>query len=244
MYTHGGSYKEANGYVEPYGDIKVQQMEKELLDFLNIKKLTYLTTVCSECTHVQRGNRVFCSHCLKKGKLIRRLTGCRSESCYANTKKYPDHMLEKEKEEKEKENIDITKDICKHQYLTGKYKYVVTPVMHIVNIINSDMDDRIRNSTEEEFLDYFEKCNKNDSISAMMCHNLIYCFEAMGKYNLVEALIKIFSKMENIEKSTDCFRAFVDGICDANSVESRFYLNSMHFIYNVILRSKWKYNCS
>ena len=198
-------------------------MEKEVLDKLNLSKLVYFSIECPKCNTIQRGNHVFCKYCHeKKKKAVRRFTGCRSKKCYANPTVFPDHVFDTFTEKQFDSLLHAT---CKHKGKTADAVYSLTPVMHIINIMSAGLDDWIINSTEDELVNYIDECSKNDSISSMMCHNLIYCFEAMGKDRIVNQLIGIFKEMKSIENSTTCFYTFVESICKEGSIEHFYFSN-------------------
>lgn len=232
MYKNGSSYAEMNDITSIYKDISVEAMEKEVLDKLKIAKLCFFTIKCPTCNHIHRGSQVFCPTCLDSEVFTRRLSGCRSKHCYANVQSFPD-------EELKKENIpDYRNKICVHKNTTGKAVYSLTPVMHIVHLYNAELDKKIINASEEDICHYIEECSKNDSISAMMCHNLIYCFDAMGKKAIVEKLINVFKGMKSTEENTAYFKIFVENLCKENSIEKRFYLNSLCLLLSLIIRNE------
>lgn len=209
-------------------DYNIKSVETNIINNFYCKK-AFFTTKCTLCKTYQRGAHVFCSTCLDAGVRTRRLKGCRGVDCMANPKVYPDEVIAQM-------SIDTLREAtCDHERVNGTRINSFTPVMHVLNIMGNNLDNRIISSTDQ-IIQHIENCSKNNSISSIMCHNSIYGFAALGEKDIAERLVRVFERVESMENNTDCFFTFVEVITDSNSIERSFYLKSFYFDIFFIIR--------
>ena len=221
MYIQGIPDDRYDEIIEQWGaKITVNQMENTIKKKWKLRNVAFFSTYCKECESFQRGDYIFCSKCLDNGIKTRRLMGCRGVNCLANNKVFKIHNID---------NISIEelrKMRCKHKDINGNKIYSFTPVMHVINLINSGLDDQIL-STKKQILTHIQNCIENKSNSSIMCYNNVYGFAALGEHEIANKIDSYFQLIESIENNTECFIPFVECILNENSIEMTFYLNGM-----------------
>lgn len=229
MYTQAISYDSYDEILWDNGTkITAKQMEDTIKRKWKLRNVAFFSTYCDKCESFQRGDYIFCSKCLDNNRKTRRLMGCRGVHCFANNKVFKEINLDEY-------SIEYLRTLrCTHKDVNGIKIFSFTPVMHIINLINSGLDDQIL-STKKQILEHIKNCSENKSNSSIMCYNNVYGFAALGEYEIANKIDSYFQLIESIENNTECFIHFVECILNENSIEMSFYLNSMllssFFIY-------------
>ena len=203
------------------GDLKdkviFESVENRLLSECGLSMSSLRMTKCPN-GHFCHGSYIFCRKCLQNKIIVRRLQGCKVDTCFANNKFWDNYS---------KENLDpddFMNITCTHQRnSSSEFFYSMTPVAHIVLLTNCGFDDRITNSTRTEIYQLVKKCKENKTISPQICHNCIYSFSYLNEIDISSWIESIYCSLYNPASLRNSMKDEVDKLVSVNSIEKLLY---------------------